>query len=441
MMFAWVPAAFAFGLAHIVGATGLYGDPNTRLAIWERLAKLVAYFAIHVFPAFGWYFFYVGLAAGFLISLTVVGIIVAFPFGAMAAGFVAGLLLAIAAGPSLRSAHHAGWKRLLLYYGSGSAFGTLILTTAQALLDPAFGHLAGPDGPWLTAAGALSAVALSCIVVSFSVLKANFPHFSLLGGNSFRSAIKTITMVAAVLVLPVHAMVRNGVTLFPRNGGLLAPIANHLRGHQPPVAATLTLAGMRYIGARSAIIERDMISRGREETVTMHKGTDKEVNWSSTVYDPFQQWNIRAPEAALGESLFVIADAGGIQKSLHCKPAVNDRQLCLLSPNPPIPADMLEQTRALAEDGEDGFDFSGTVQNAVLGIRYDVRTQGNGSGEFSGRIYCRLNLVNVTSAKFSVHQVIPCDADWVAEEKRVRSYVEGLFSSGGIAKEPSEAKK
>ncbi len=204
MMFAWAPAAFAFGLAHIVGASGLYGDPNTRLAIWERLAKFVAYFAIHVFPAFGWYFFYVGLAAGFLISLTVVGIIVAFPFGAMAAGFVAGLLLAIAAGPSLRSAHHAGWKRLLWSYGSGSAFGTLILTTAQALFDPAFGHLAGPDGPWLTAAGALSAVALSCIVVSFAALKANFPHFRLLGGNSFRSAVKTIAMVAAVLVLPVH---------------------------------------------------------------------------------------------------------------------------------------------------------------------------------------------------------------------------------------------
>ncbi len=138
---------------------------------------------------------------------------------------------------------------------------------------------------------------------------------------------------------------------------------------------------MRYIGARSAIIEREMISRDRMETITMHKGTDKEVNWGSTVYDPFQQWHIRAPETAVGESLFVIADAGGIQKLLHCKPTVNDRQLCLSSPNPPIPPDMTEQTRALAEDGEDGFDFSSSVQNAVLGIRYDVRTQGNGSGE------------------------------------------------------------
>ena len=102
---------------------------------------------------------------------------------------------------------------------------------------------------------------------------------------------------------------------------------------------------------------------------------------------------------------------------------------------------MTEQTRALAEDGEDGFDFSGTVQNAVLGIRYDVRTQEIGSGEFLGRIYCRLNLVNVTPAALSVHQIIPCNADWVAEEKIVRAYVESLFAADGTTSRSTEAGK
>jgi hypothetical protein len=428
MVLAWAPAAFAFGLAHIAGAAALYSGSNTGAATTERFAKLAAYFAIHVCPAFGWYFFYVGLAAGFLISLTVVGLIVAFPVGAMAAGFAAGLLLALAAGPSFRSADHESWRRLLLFYGSGSALGTLVLIGGQALFDPAFGHIAGPDRPWLTAAGALSAVALSCLLMWVAALKANYPSIRVLGNQEFRSAVRAIGLITVALVLPVHLMVRNGATVFPRNGGLFAPIAAHFRGNKPPVASTLTLAGLRYVGPHSAIIERDLTSRSRTETITLHKGTDKEANWSSTVYDPFQQWHIHAPETSVGESLVVTADAGGIQKSLYCKPAVKDRQLCLLSPNPPIPPDMTEQTHALAEDGEDGYEFSDPVQNAVLGIRYDVRTESKGSGEYAGRIYCRLNLVSVTSAKFSVHQVIPCDADWQDEAARVRSYVESLFT-------------
>ena len=397
--------------------------------MWERFGKFAAYFAIHVFPIFGWYFFYVGLAAGFLISLTVVGLIVAFPFGAMAAGFAAGLLLALAAGPSFRSVDHAGWKRLLVYYGSGSALGTLALIGGQALFDPAFGHLAGPDRPWLTAAGALSAVALSCIVVSVAALKANFPSIKVLGDRGVTSAVATIGVAAAVLVLPVHLMVRNSAIVFQQNGGLFAPVATYFRGNKPPVAATLTLAGLRYIGPRSAILEREIISRSRMETTTLHKGTAEEVNVGSTVYDPFQQWRIKAPDTPERESMYVIADTGGIQQRLYCSPAVNDRQVCLVSPYPPIPPEMSEQTRALAYDGEDGYELLGAAKNASLAIRYVTTTRVEGSSEPSwGRLYCRLNLVNVTKAALSVHQIIPCNADWVAEEVRMRAYVEGLFA-------------
>ncbi len=63
-----------------------------------------------------------------------------------------------------------------------------------------------------------------------------------------------------------------------------------------------------------------MISRDREETKTTDKGTDKEVNWGSTVYDPFHQWRIKAPDTPERESLFVIADTGGIQKRCIANP-------------------------------------------------------------------------------------------------------------------------
>jgi hypothetical protein len=429
MVFAWVPAAFAFGLAHIVGATGLHNGSNTSAAITERLGKLVAYFAIHVFPAFGWYFFYVGLAAGFLISLTVVGLIIAFPVGALAAGFVAGLLLALAAGPSFTVLDRAGWKRLLLDYGSGSAVGTLVLISGQGLFDPAFGFIAGPDRPWFTATGALSAVALSCILLWVAALKANYPSIRVLGNQDFRSAVAAIGLAAAALVLPVHFMVRNSATVFPRNGGFLAPVASYIRGNKPPVTSTLALAGLPYAGPRSAIIEREIISRDRMETTTLHKGTDQEVNVGSTVYDSYVQWRITPLLEPKRESIYVIADAGGAQSELHCKPVSGERQRCLRYPDPPVPPDLTEETRPLAEDGEDGYEFSSVAKDAALGIRYVTTTRVEGSSEIDwARLYCRLNLVNVTIAKFSVHQIIPCDADWPAEATRVRAYVEGLFA-------------
>jgi hypothetical protein len=81
---------FAFGLAHIIGAASLYEDNKKPASMFERAGKFLAYFAVHVFPAFGWYFFYVGLAAGFLISITVVGLIIAFPVGIFAGDFARG---------------------------------------------------------------------------------------------------------------------------------------------------------------------------------------------------------------------------------------------------------------------------------------------------------------------------------------------------------------
>ncbi len=107
-----------------------------------------------------------------------------------------------------------------------------------------------------------------------------------------------------------------------------------------------------------------------------------------------------------------------------------------------MPPDLTEQTRALAEDGEDGYEFSSAAKDAALGIRYVTTRRVEGSSEADwGRLYCRLNLVNVTPAALSVHHIIPCAADWGAEEKRVRSYVEGLFAPDNETNSRSETKK
>ena len=77
----------------------------------------------------------------------------------------------------------------------------------------------------------------------------------------------------------------------------------------------------------------------------------------------------------------------------------------------------------------DRYEFIDGPEHASLFIRWDLRKQDKvpKTGEPFPRLFCRLNLVSVTQAKFSVHQIILCDADWLAEARRVRTYVEGLF--------------
>ncbi len=238
MVFAWVPAAFAFGLAHIVGAAGLYGDSNTRPAMLERLGKFAAYFAIHIFPVFGWYFFYVGLAAGFLISLTVVGLDCRLSIRSVCCWLCCGIafgaccrtILYVARSRWMEAASRLLWRWIW-------SWRTRPHRRARICLIRRSDYLAGPDRPWLTAAGALSAVALSCIVLWVAALKANFPSIRVLRHPGFTSAVATIGAVAAALILPVHLMVANGATVFPPNGGLFAPVANYFRGNKPPIAA------------------------------------------------------------------------------------------------------------------------------------------------------------------------------------------------------------
>jgi hypothetical protein len=439
-LFAWLPAAFAFGLAHIIGAASLYDRPLTGPVLGERAAKFMAYAAIHIFPAFGWYLFYAGVGGGFLISLTVIGLIVAIPFGALVAGFVAGVLLAVAAGPSVMSMDKAAWKRLIKFYGLGGAFGTLVLSGGQALIDPGFGFLAGADRPWLTALCALTVTALSCGLLGAAALKASGRSSVLLQQRVMVSGLARIASVAIVLSVPVHLMVLNGVTVFGDGGGPLASIASLFRDHKPPLSGSLSLAGLKFTGPRAALRTREITLRSRMVTTTLHAGTPQEVNHGHTVNDPYVMWLLAPPSIASNESVYVVADSGGVKTKMQCWPEPGARTTCSLSPGFPLKTGTAEQTRTLAMDIDEEFEFVDGIDNAALSYRWDNRTRGDETDVAKWkRLFCRLHVLGVTKAAFSVSQIVPCDADWPAEAIQVRSYVEGLFALDGTASPSTKA--
>jgi hypothetical protein len=328
-LYAWLPAVFAFGLAHIIGAASFSEDSKTPASMFERASKFLAYFASHVFPAFGWYFAYVGLAAGFLISTPVVGLIIAFPVGIFAGGFAGGLLLALAAGPSFTSGADGFWKRRLCFYGTAVGCGALLLATGQAVFDPSSENIKGASQAGFATIGAMTSVALSCLFVSVAALKANTQSLRLWQQPDFKTGLAIIVGTAVALCVTVQIMASNGAIVFPREAGILKPIAEQFRGNKSPVTNTLELAGVRYIGPRSAIIEREVTVRDRMENTTLHKGTDQEVKVGQTVCGPYVQWRLRPPPEPERDSMYLIADGGGDPIGLHCKPVTGERQRCL----------------------------------------------------------------------------------------------------------------
>lgn len=430
-LFSLLLPSFAFALAHIVGAVGLYPGGGTRQALLERAGKFAVFFAINVFPAFGWILFYAGLAAGVLISITVIGLVVAPVVGAMGAGFASGLLLAFAAGPSIRSLNGAGWKRLICYYGGSTAIAPLALFGPPLLALSLFGpEQRGVQPVALTSVivTGLTAVALSSSIVWIAALKAAHPTRAILRQPAVRTGLAIVAAVMAVLVLPVHLMISNGVKLLPADGGLLTPISSFVRGYKPPIATTLELAGLRYIGPRTVIHERGMLSRPYAYHEKQFEGTAREVTFGETRYKSLQEWRVRDPASALNEMVHIVADGGGESATFSCQRAKTNHEHCTVSPDLPLAPDTMEKTKQVAYKEGDRYEFIDGLEFASLFIRWDLRKgKVAKEGEPYPRLYCRLNLVAVTKAAFSVHQIIPCDAEWPAEARRVREYVESLF--------------
>lgn len=422
-----MPAAFAFGLAHIIGAASLYANTTSRFSRAERAAKFFAYGALHLWPAFGWYLFYAGLAGGFLVSITVIGLIVAIPVGVLTAGFASGLVLALAAGPSLVAPEGSRWRRLLGHYGASAAAGAFLLWVGAFFVGiPVTGSKA--VGPWFPALGSLAMTALACCLTWFAAVRAASPTPSTLWRPQYRTALARIAAVSLALAFASDVMVRNALTVFPQSGGLLAPVAAYLRDYRPPYSSGISLAGLRFVGARERVLSREMTSRSRMVTTTLDKGTPDERNVGSTVFDDYVNWRIEPSGSDKSEAIEIVADGGGVKRDLYCK-ATTDGRSCTSEPDLPVAADVKEQTVTLALDIDEEFEFLESVPNAALGSRWDNRTRGENTDRKTWKkLYCRLHLVNVTTAALSVHQVIPCNADWVAEEKRVRADVEGMFS-------------
>jgi hypothetical protein len=126
--------------------------------------------------------------------------------------------------------------------------------------------------------------------------------------------------------------------------------------------------------------------------------------------------------------VYIVADRGGTALQLWCKGTPDGGEICEREGGGAAVPSPVEQTRIVAIDIDDAFEFSRSIKDAARAIRYKPGTGAYGPSPPPERNYCRLNLVAVTTGALSVHQTIPCDADWQAEATRVRRYVESLFA-------------
>ncbi|MGL4490144.1 MAG: hypothetical protein ACRCU5_11950, partial [Rhizobiaceae bacterium] len=96
-IFGWLPVPLTDGIFHIWGARRLVEGASAKATLLRILAVGI-FIAINLFPAPGLCLFYVGVAGGIGINLTVIGMVVAPVVGVLVTGFCAGLLLGLLAG-------------------------------------------------------------------------------------------------------------------------------------------------------------------------------------------------------------------------------------------------------------------------------------------------------------------------------------------------------
>jgi hypothetical protein len=425
-LFAWLPAALAYAVFHIWGARHLIENSSPSKSALKRSAGIVVYTALQLLPVPGWYLWFAGIAGGFIISLTVVGLVVAPFVGAMTAGFCAGLILAAFAGPPLIGMTGKQLRPLFWNYGLGAAFGALVLAVGQIIFDPAFVSIGGPQHPWLTVSGALATVLGTGTLMSYFSERA-WRRAGQVQSDSHLTLkhLSWTTAVAVLLVLPSHLMVRNSVTVFGKNGERFPLIAGILRGNKPAIDTPFVLGGITYIGRREYVERREIIQRARMAYTVLKKGTASEVNEGKTVYDRVEQWQLTDTAAPQGEYILITADQSARMMEQECLPDVMAGDAFCVRPEA-VERDALKKTFPIAEE-EDGFLLSEKEPDAALGVRIAAQTSDVRDRKTWILIYCRLNLVNVTAAKFSVSQIIPCTADWVADAKTLRARIERDF--------------
>lgn len=426
-VFAWLPTALTYAVFHIWGARHLVESSPGIKADLKRGAGIVVYTALQLLPIPGWYLWYAGLAGGFVISLTVIGLIVAPFVGAMTAGFCAGLVLAAFAGPPLNGMTGTQLKRFFWNYGLGGGFAALLLAVGQVIFDPAFAHFARPENPWLTATGALATILAVGVVMSCFGVRAWRRAELVEGEQSLQlKHFGWTAALAALLIVPSHLMVKNSVTVFGKDGERFPLLAGVLRGNKPAIDTPFVLDGLNYVGQRQYVERREIIQRSRMQYTVLNKGKANEVNEGTTVFDGFVQWQLTDIASPQGEYILITADQSLRMVVQECMPDLTAAETFCVRPSPPE-RDNLKKTFAIAEE-EDGFLLSEKAPDASLGVRIAAQSPDVRDKKTWKLTYCRLNLVNVTSAKFSASQIIPCDADWVSVAKALRTRLEGDFA-------------
>jgi hypothetical protein len=397
-------------------------------AVPDRMARVMIFALGSLYPFFGWYLLYVGIGIGFLTAVTIIGLVVAIPAGVIGAAWFGGIVLGLAAGPSF-TAGWTIWRKHLLCYANAAAIAGTLLVLAQFAFDPQFSRL-GPVQPWFNAAGLLIATGLACCVVWISGLTNRWfvPRFE--NSPNMRRAVMAVASGVLAVLIPTVGGIAAGFKPLDALGEWSAPATAFVRGYKPPSGARLQLAGLEYIGPRSGIIaqggqRRDRLMSEYDATTGTRRG------W--TVTDRVVLWRI-APPVDRQQEVHVVADEGGTPENLHCLPLENTRRMC--TQDPFAARDQMPESvkRRVGFGGEEAYELSVSMDNAALGVRWDVRkrTEGMMRPQDWPRLYCRIVLIDVTPARLSVHQLWPCDALWEAQAELLQTYTEGLFRPASI---------
>lgn len=412
----WLLPLLVFAIGH---ALAMRHPPLPPVSRGERLARLLVFLFANGFPSLGWAVLHGGLGAGFLTALTVIGLPAAPIAGVVFAGAFAGVTLAFAAGPPLRTTPWRTWKPILLRYAGSTAIAALVF---------AGGMLLAPLG----VAGKLLTLAIACCIVWTAALSGKGTWGKLIGSSDFRQGVKIIGAAVVALAAASFLMKSNAMTLLPETGSRAGYLQSYIRSFRPSLAKQPVLGGMAYIGPRNLISERTSIARSRTVTETRHKGTEQEINHSHSVEDHFPMWRVSAwQQVSNAATIYIVDDNGGQALDMMCRSFRPGTEFCML-PGDFWAANSGPVSRRLIAEmtGENSFEFDAEVPRAALGTKHDPRTMKEGSNPAEWhRTYCRLNLTNVTAGNFSVHKIIPCGADWKEEASLMRKYVESLFTS------------
>jgi hypothetical protein len=409
-MLGWLPALFVFAILH--AALRRY-PPEIDASGTDRAGRVLAFAAASIYPHIGWHMALAGIAAGFLAAATVIGLIVAPFVGIIGGAWFGGLLLGFAAGPSF-SAGWSIWRRVLLRYGNSAALAAVVLAIGYGLFDPQFSVIAGAY-PWLDALGLLTTTAVACSIIWVMTLDAQEPTRAAIPKPRLARAAGALAMAIGVFVAPAVLALQAGAKPLAVFESSAAPAVAYVRGYKPPIAVRLQLAGLAFIGNRSQVTQRS--SERREH---MPDGTA--ISWRML------------PPIAGQDEIHVVADNGGASRELLCQAPSDGRRMCFLDGYVARDRTTEPVQRIMTFQSEDAFEDFTDLPDAYLGINFDKALKKNGVALADGpRRYCRLGLVNVTTARLSVHQILPCGQPWKEQAIRLRGHIEGLFRPRGAS--------